>query len=107
MHRPCATPSLLPPPQINGRLNADIVGQSVQRLGEIFGIQVPKWAKVLIAEVSASWPLLCLLACSLLACNLCMRSAAAAGAPHACAAAAARQAALLPAAAHLWNASQT
>lgn len=47
---------MLPPPlpaQINGRLNADIVGQSVQRLAEIFGIQVPSWAKVLVAEVSA------------------------------------------------------
>ncbi|PRW60149.1 bifunctional acetaldehyde- alcohol dehydrogenase isoform A [Chlorella sorokiniana] len=36
---------------INGRLNADIVGQSVQRLGEIFGINVPSWAKVLVAEI--------------------------------------------------------
>lgn len=39
------------PTQINGRLNADIVGQSVQRLAEIFGIKVPEWAKVLVAEV--------------------------------------------------------
>jgi hypothetical protein len=51
---------LLPPPThpqvrakiiVGGRLNADIVGQSVQRLAEIFGISVPAWAKVLIAEV--------------------------------------------------------
>lgn len=34
------------------RLNADIVGQNCQRLAEIFGIQVPAWAKVLVAEVS-------------------------------------------------------
>lgn len=27
------------------------MGQSVQRLAEIFGIKVPLWAKVLIAEV--------------------------------------------------------
>ena len=36
---------------VGGRLNADIVGQSVQRLAEIFDISVPAWAKVLIAEV--------------------------------------------------------
>ena len=35
---------------IDGRLNADIVGQSVQKLAEIFGISVPKNAKVLIGE---------------------------------------------------------
>eukprot|EP00887_Chlorella_sp_A99_P006632 scaffold3.g6632.t1 len=37
---------------VDGRLNADIVGQSAQRLAEIFGITVPAWAKVLIGEVT-------------------------------------------------------
>lgn len=41
---------------MDGRLNADIVGQTPQRLGEIFDIQVPKWAKVLIGEVRLSQP---------------------------------------------------
>ncbi|KAL4451627.1 hypothetical protein ABPG75_007289 [Micractinium tetrahymenae] len=36
---------------VNGRLNADIVGQSAQRLAEIFGIEVPFWAKALVGEV--------------------------------------------------------
>lgn len=36
---------------VNGRLNADIVGQSAQKLAMIFGIEVPYWAKAIIAEV--------------------------------------------------------
>lgn len=35
----------------NGRLNADAVGRSAQKLAELFGITVPHWAKVLIGEV--------------------------------------------------------
>ncbi|PSC69509.1 bifunctional acetaldehyde-alcohol dehydrogenase [Micractinium conductrix] len=36
---------------INGRLNADIVGQSAQKLAKLFGIEVPYWTKVIIGEV--------------------------------------------------------
>lgn len=36
---------------VDGRLNADIVGQSAYALGKLFGVNVPKRAKVLIAEV--------------------------------------------------------
>ncbi len=46
---------------VGGRLNADIVGQTAQRLAEIFGIKVPAWAKVLIAEVRC-FALLCFVA---------------------------------------------
>ncbi|GAB4813245.1 hypothetical protein N2152v2_000291 [Parachlorella kessleri] len=35
----------------NGRLNADAVGQNAVKLGEIFGLTVPPWTKVLIGEV--------------------------------------------------------
>ena len=35
----------------DGKLNADIVGQHVYRLAEIFGITVPEGTKVLIGEV--------------------------------------------------------
>ena len=58
----CSASSLLPPcfPAqvrakmiVDGRLNADIVGQTAQRLGEIFGIAVPEGTKVLIGEVRA------------------------------------------------------
>ena len=38
---------------VDGRLNASIVGQSVQRLAQIFGIAVPPGTKVLIGEVEA------------------------------------------------------
>eukprot|EP00887_Chlorella_sp_A99_P006620 scaffold3.g6620.t1 len=37
---------------VDGHLNAEVMGQSPQRLAEIFGITVPAWAKVLIGEVS-------------------------------------------------------
>jgi acetaldehyde dehydrogenase / alcohol dehydrogenase len=37
---------------VNGRLNADIVGQSVQNLAKIFDITVPEGSKVLIGEVT-------------------------------------------------------
>lgn len=33
-----------------GLLNPDMVGQTPQRLGEIFGIEVPEWAKILLVE---------------------------------------------------------
>ncbi|EFN58161.1 hypothetical protein CHLNCDRAFT_141971 [Chlorella variabilis] len=36
---------------VNGRLNADIVGQSAQRLADLFGITVPFWTKCIIGEV--------------------------------------------------------
>lgn len=36
---------------INGRLNADVVGQSAQRLGELFGIEVPPWTRIIVGEV--------------------------------------------------------
>lgn len=36
---------------VDGRLNADIVGQSAERLAEIFDISVPRGTKVLIGEV--------------------------------------------------------
>ncbi|PSC68567.1 bifunctional acetaldehyde-alcohol dehydrogenase [Micractinium conductrix] len=35
---------------IDGRLNADIVGQSAQKLAQIFGIEVPEWTRVIIGE---------------------------------------------------------
>jgi acetaldehyde dehydrogenase/alcohol dehydrogenase len=40
-------------PQIikDGRLNANIVGQSAEKLGSMFGLNVPKGTKVLIGEV--------------------------------------------------------
>ncbi len=36
---------------VNGRLNADIVGQSVQKLAEIFGIKIPIQCRVIIGEI--------------------------------------------------------
>ena len=36
---------------VDGRLNPDIVGQSAYALGKLFGVDAPKSAKVLIAEV--------------------------------------------------------
>jgi acetaldehyde dehydrogenase/alcohol dehydrogenase len=36
---------------VNGRLNPDIVGQSIQKLAEIAGISVPEETRVLIGEV--------------------------------------------------------
>lgn len=41
---------------INGRLNANIVGQSVQKLAGIFGITVPKSARLIIGEVDTIGP---------------------------------------------------
>lgn len=38
---------------VDGHLNADIVGQSAQKIAELAGIQVAAHAKVLIAEVSS------------------------------------------------------
>lgn len=57
--RPTATPRCAPPPPsqvrktiiVNGRLNADIVGQSALRLADLFGIKVPEWTRVIIGEV--------------------------------------------------------
>lgn len=37
---------------IDGKLNPNIVGQSVQKLAELFGIKVPAGTKVIIGEVS-------------------------------------------------------
>ena len=37
---------------VNNRLNANIVGKSVEYLADLFGIQVPKGTKVIICEVS-------------------------------------------------------
>jgi acetaldehyde dehydrogenase/alcohol dehydrogenase len=36
---------------IDGKLNANIVGQSVQKLAALFGITVPASARMLVAEV--------------------------------------------------------
>ncbi|GAX80319.1 hypothetical protein CEUSTIGMA_g7757.t1 [Chlamydomonas eustigma] len=36
---------------VEGRLNASIVGQSVQKLAQIFGITVPPWTRVIIGEI--------------------------------------------------------
>ncbi|MEB3830210.1 bifunctional acetaldehyde-CoA/alcohol dehydrogenase [Phormidium sp. CCY1219] len=38
---------------INGRLNAEIVGQSVQKLAQLAGIEIPESTRVLIGEVDA------------------------------------------------------
>ncbi|WP_251861172.1 bifunctional acetaldehyde-CoA/alcohol dehydrogenase [Clostridium sp. Marseille-Q2269] len=38
---------------VNGGLNAKIVGQSPQKIGEMAGIKVPDWAKLLIGEVES------------------------------------------------------
>ncbi|WP_461206165.1 bifunctional acetaldehyde-CoA/alcohol dehydrogenase [Clostridium sp. DL1XJH146] len=38
---------------INGRLNADIVGQTAFRIAELAGVKVPEFAKVLIGEVES------------------------------------------------------
>lgn len=40
----------------DGKLNPDIVGQSVQKLSELFGIKVPSGTKVLIGETSVIGP---------------------------------------------------
>lgn len=37
-----------------GLLNPDMVGQTPQRLGEIFGIDVPKWAKILVVPAQGT-----------------------------------------------------
>lgn len=36
---------------VNGRLNADVVGQSALRLADLFGLKVPEWTRVIIGEV--------------------------------------------------------
>ena len=36
---------------VNGRLNADVVGQSAVRLADLFGLKVPEWTRVIIGEV--------------------------------------------------------
>ncbi|KAI7843832.1 hypothetical protein COHA_002730 [Chlorella ohadii] len=36
---------------MNGRLNADVVGQSALRLADLFGLKVPEWTRVIIGEV--------------------------------------------------------
>ncbi|EFN53515.1 hypothetical protein CHLNCDRAFT_58567 [Chlorella variabilis] len=36
---------------VDGRLNADVVGQSAVKLAEIFGLTVPEWTRVLVGEV--------------------------------------------------------
>lgn len=35
---------------VDGRLNAEVVGQSALHLAEIFGLQVPEWTRIIIAE---------------------------------------------------------
>lgn len=37
---------------VDGRLNADVVGQSAVQLAALFGLQVPEWTRVLVGEVS-------------------------------------------------------
>ena len=37
---------------IDGKLNPNIVGQSVAKLGELCGLKLPVWARVIIGEVS-------------------------------------------------------
>ncbi len=41
---------------IDGKLNPNIVGQSIPKLAELFGIKVPQGTKVLIGEVAAIGP---------------------------------------------------
>ncbi len=38
---------------VNGNVNAKIVGQTPQKIGEMAGIQVPDWAKLLVGEVQS------------------------------------------------------
>ncbi len=38
---------------VNGNVNAKIVGQTPQKIGEMAGIQVPAWAKILVGEVQS------------------------------------------------------
>ncbi len=40
---------------MNGRLNADVVGQSALRLADLFGLKVPEWTRVIIGEVGVGW----------------------------------------------------
>ncbi len=41
---------------IDGKLNPNIVGQSIPKLAELFGIKVPQGTKVLIGEVEKIGP---------------------------------------------------
>lgn len=38
---------------LDGKLNPNIVGQSIPKLAEMFGIKVPQGTRVLIGEVEA------------------------------------------------------